>query len=133
MPSLADIEAVKQANSAFYRAFESLDVHRMRAAWAQSEEIACVHPGWPLLTGFEKVMESWKRIFENTSMMQFTITGAVVRIEGDAAWVMCTENINTLMDGKVAEAKVQATNVFTRRDGRWLMVHHHGSSLPAGA
>jgi ketosteroid isomerase-like protein len=133
MPSLADSDAVKQANLGFYRAFESLDVHRMRAVWAQSEEIACVHPGWPLLTGFEKVMESWKRIFENTSMMHFTITGIAVRIAGETAWVMCTENINTLMDGKVAEAKVQATNVFTRHDGRWLMVHHHGSSLPAGA
>ncbi len=133
MPSLADSDAVKQANLGFYRAFESLDVHRMRAVWAQSEEIACVHPGWPLLTGFERVMESWKRIFENTPMMQFTITGAVVRVQGDMAWVMCMENINTLVDGKVAEAKVQATNVFTKRDGRWLMVHHHGSSLPPGA
>lgn len=129
MSTISDSDAVKQANQGFYRAFESLDVHKMRGVWAQSEDISCVHPGWPLLKGFEQVMESWKRIFENTSMMQFTITGAVIRVEGDSAWVMGTENIATLVDGKVAEAKVQATNIFIKRDGRWLMVHHHGSPV----
>jgi ketosteroid isomerase-like protein len=24
---------------------------------------------------------------------------------------------------------VQATNVFERRDGRWYLVHHHGSPI----
>ncbi len=128
MTATDDDEEVKQANQGFYRAFESLNIDNMRGAWATGD-VTCVHPGWPLLKGVERVMDSWKRIFENTAMMQFTITGAVVRVEGGSAWVMCTENINTLVDGKVAEAKVQATNVFMKIEGRWLVVHHHGSPL----
>lgn len=124
-----DIDLVKAANQAFYRAFESLDVHKLSAVWAQSEEIVCVHPGWPLLSGFEQVMESWKRIFENTPMVQFTITEVVVRVNGVSAWAMCVENIATLVDGRVTAARIQATNVFAKRDGHWVMVHHHASPL----
>ena len=74
-------------------------------------------------------MRSWERIFDNATMMQFAITGAAVALEGGWAWVTCTENITSVADGRVTEGKVQATNIFKRRDGEWLMVHHHGSPV----
>ncbi|MCI0821688.1 MAG: nuclear transport factor 2 family protein [Chloroflexi bacterium] len=29
----------------------------------------------------------------------------------------------------MVESRVQTTNIFRRRDGRWAMVHHHGSPI----
>ena len=91
-----------------------------------------VHPGWPLLKGLDSVMGSWGRIFENTSLMRFSITGARITVAEDWAWVACTENITSVLDGRVNEARVQATNIYVKRTGRWLCVHHHGSPLPPG-
>jgi ketosteroid isomerase-like protein len=34
------------------------------------------------------------------------------------------------MDGR-SQARVEATNVFERHGGRWLLVHHHGSPVVA--
>ena len=48
---MADVDALVQANEAFYRAFESLEVDRMRAAWRDASHVKCVHPGWMLLEG----------------------------------------------------------------------------------
>ena len=122
-----ETEAIKLANLEFYQAFESLDMERMTGVWAQDESVKCVHPGWPILEGWEHVALSWQRIFDNAAAMQFTITGANVVLEGDWAWVTCTENLISVVDGRVTEGRVQATNIFKRHGEQWLMVHHHGS------
>jgi ketosteroid isomerase-like protein len=124
-----DEQAVLAANAAFYRAFESLDQARMEAVWLRAPHVTCIHPGWSALVGWGPVMTSWARIFENTLSMRFTVADARVMVAGDLAWIVCTEEIESEhRDGRM-EASVQATNVFARHDGRWLLVHHHGSSI----
>jgi ketosteroid isomerase-like protein len=118
-----------RANEEFYRAFESLDLGRMEALWARGEGVWCIHPGWGLLTGWDQVIDSWSRIFENTSLMQFRITDAQVQTSRDLAMVVCLENITSVVDGNVSEFKVLSTNAFMLREGSWLMVHHHGSPV----
>jgi ketosteroid isomerase-like protein len=126
---MTDLDAILEANAAFYEAFQSLDLARMEAIWLHAPYIKCVHPGWSLLVGWGPVMESWQRIFAGTLEMRFTLSDAHVGVQGDLAWVVVTENIDTrTRDGKM-EARVQATNVFERRDGRWFLVHHHGSPI----
>ena len=129
MSQSSDEAAVLAANAAFYAAFGSLSIEDMDAVWAYEEPVLCVHPGWPLLSTREQVIESWRRIFENASLMRFDITGAQVVVEGDAAWVSCTENLTQVLDGRVVEAKIQATNLFRRRLGEWRVAHHHGSAV----
>ena len=129
MSQSSDEAAVLAANAAFYAAFESLSIEDMDAVWAYEEPVLCVHPGWPLLSTREQVIESWRRIFENASLMRFDITGAQVVVEGEAAWVSCTENLTQVLDGRVVEAKIQATNLFRRRLGEWRVAHHHGSAV----
>src|SRR5947209_7485125 len=68
------LDAINQTNAAFYRAFEALDLRAMEEVWAHGEHVKCVHPGWPLLTGWEAVRASWETIFLNTQEMRFTLT-----------------------------------------------------------
>jgi len=126
---MTDADAVLEANDGFYRAFESLDIVKMAEAWLQAPDVKVVHPGWPLLSGWEPVMRSWERIFESASMMSFTIADAEATVEGDWAWVSCTENLMSVQNGQVSEGKVQATNIYKRVEGRWLLMHHHGSPV----
>ena len=126
---MTDADAVLAANTAFYQAFEHLELAAMQAVWLRAPYIRCVHPGWGLLVGWGPVMESWQRIFAGTLEMRFTLTGVHAQVQGDLAWVCCTEEIDSRhRDGEV-EARVQATNLFERRDGRWFLVHHHGSPI----
>ena len=129
MPQDAEVEAVMQANQGFYRAFQSLDIDQMVEVWVHAETVKCVHPGWALLQGWEPVMESWERIFDNADMMQFAITEAEVTLEGESAWVTCTENITSVMGGRSTEGRVQAVNIYRKLEERWLMVYHHGSPM----
>lgn len=130
---MSDQDDVLAANDAFYQAFESLELAQMEAVWLRAPYIACVHPGWPLLAGWGPVMESWQRIFAGTLAMRFELGGVDVHVGESVAWVVCVENIESReRDGKTSGC-VQATNVFERRDGRWFIVHHHGSPIFAEA
>jgi ketosteroid isomerase-like protein len=131
----ADVEAVTEANAELYAAFEVGDVDRMEAIWDDSDDVRCVHPGWPMLHGRSRVLRSWSVIMANTSYIQFFLTGVDASVDGDLAIVTCEENILTSVadpDGSLSEsATVVATNIFRRRDDRWRLLVHHGSPVIA--
>jgi len=124
---------VADANAGFYRAFEALDLAAMDAVWAHDDDVKCVHPGWPLLTGWGPVRESWQAIFQNTEEMRFTISDVHVVQIGDLGWVTCTENILSDVRGRVAVTAILATNLFVRDAAGWRMVLHHASHVLGAA
>ncbi len=62
---MAEKEAVLFANEAFYRSFADGDFAAMEALWSRNSPVACIHPGWPPLSGRAKIMESWRGILAN--------------------------------------------------------------------
>jgi len=124
-------EAV-EANARFYRAFETLDIAEMDRVWAHGEHVQCVHPGWPLLSGWDAVRTSWETIFTNTAEMRFTVSDVHAVVGDEVAWVTCTENILSEVAGRVSVTTILATNLFERSPGGWRLVHHHASHVLAG-
>ncbi len=123
------VEELLEANRAFYAALEGLDIDAMTACWETSAEACCVHPGWPLLRGWDAVAEAWGGIFDNTSYMKFGVEDAWATLDGAAGRVHCVENIFTLVADRQMHSRVAATNLFVRRGGAWKMVLHHGSAI----
>jgi len=126
---VSDASDVEEAAAGFYRAFEALDIARMDRVWAHGAHVRCVHPGWPLLCGWDAVRGSWQRIFDNTTEMRFTLSDVTVNVAGDLAWVTCTENILSEVGERVSVTAILATNVFERTEAGWLLVHHHASHV----
>jgi ketosteroid isomerase-like protein len=135
-----DSEQVEQANTTFYQAMEEGDLDTLTGLWLDGPEdrIACVHPGWPVLTGRSEVLRSYALIMANTEYIQFFLTDVAVSVRGDTAVVTCTENI--LSGGPAEESGelgplvgqlVVATNVFARTPDGWRLWSHHGSPVLA--
>ena len=126
---MSDAVEVEDANASFYRAFEALDLAAMDRVWAHEAHVRCVHPGWPMLAGWDAVRASWRTIFENTEEMRFTLSDVTVNVGGDLAWVTCTENILAEAGERVSVTAILATNLFERTDAGWQMIHHHASHV----
>jgi ketosteroid isomerase-like protein len=120
---------VREVNQKFYQALESLDLEAMEGVWLHHDLVRCVHPGWPMLAGWEPVRESWEEIFRNTESMLVSTRDLALHIEGGVGWVTCTERVTSKRADRSETALVQATNLFLRRDGEWKMVLHHASPL----
>ncbi|MFF3326584.1 nuclear transport factor 2 family protein [Streptomyces sp. NPDC002889] len=111
------------------------DFERLSTLWLD-DEISCIHPGWPVLSGRGEVLRSYALIMANTEYIQFFLTDVKVSVSGDTALVTCTENI--LSGGPAEEAGelgplvgqlVVATNVFRRTSDGWKIWSHHGSPV----
>lgn len=117
------------ANLAFYRALEARNLSSMEIVWSHSESVTCVHPGWHRLDGWPDVQRSWQNIFANSRPWTVACEDVRIDVAGDLARVSCVEVIRPFgIDREGAAARMQATNLFERGDGRWLMVHHHASA-----
>lgn len=122
---MADVDDVRAANQAFYDAHEQRDLAAMASVWEQSGRATCIHPGWPILRGWDEVEASWRGIFRGPGRNQFIVTNDVVTVDGDLAWVTCDENLVDL----AATGTVAATNVYARHGREWRLVVHHGSPV----
>lgn len=121
--SKPSIEAVLAANATFYRAFTAGDFATMRELWAKRAPIACFHPGLPMITGRDQVLEAWRQILLESAPIVMRCDAAEVQLFGQAALVLCYEGNSNL------PAHLAATNVFVLEDAQWRMVHHHAGPL----
>lgn len=126
-------QRVLEVNRKFYEALTQMNESAMQEVWLHEDWVSCVHPGWPQVEGWNAVSQSFMQIFENTQALRITVSRTSVHVEGEMAWVSCIEKISSSSPGRIDTVYVQATNLYVRREGRWLMVQHHASHLPEEA
>jgi len=127
---MGEVEELRAVNERFYRALEELDLEAMERIWLHEPWVRCIHPGWDVLVGWERVRESLEQIFASTGWMRVTPTECDVHVFGDVGMVACAENITASRDSDVGVAVAQATNLFRRTPEGWRMFHHHASPAP---
>jgi uncharacterized protein (TIGR02246 family) len=119
----------QDAESAFYEALERGDLEGMMAVWAEDDDIICVHPTGPRLSGQDQVRESWARIFAGGAgprvqiTQQVAVTGMMIAVHS------VHENFSIEGDAK-PQPPVVATNVYLRTAAGWRMIVHHASPAP---
>jgi ketosteroid isomerase-like protein len=119
----------QDAATAFYRAFEAKDIDAMMAAWAEDEEIVCVHPGGPRLVGFDAVRVGWEQIFAGETKLLFRLEEVVVLETVGMALQSAIEQV-TVGNDPAPRGTAIASNVFLRTPSGWRIVLHHASPAP---
>ncbi|CAL1240579.1 nuclear transport factor 2 family protein [Candidatus Methylocalor cossyra] len=114
-----DATAVLFANEAFYHAFSQRDFPAMERLWAREWPVVCIHPGWPALTDYTAILESWRRILGNPATGTVIPHHARALLYGPVATVLCYEEIQG--------AVLVASNAFVIEGGEIRIVHHHAS------
>ena len=126
--------SAQDAENAFYEALERGDLEGMMAVWAEDEDIVCVHPAGPRLTGQDQIRESWARIFSAGPRARVHITNQVA-ISGMMLAVHSVHENFTLVgqargDAAAQPVPVVATNIYLRTAAGWRMIVHHASPAP---
>jgi ketosteroid isomerase-like protein len=124
----------QDAEAAFYEALERADLEAMMEVWSEDEEVSCIHPGGPRLTGFAQVREHWAQIFKSGQRLQVRLSDQVA-VSGMMFAVHSVQEIILVRGapdmGGGMRSIVVATNVYLRSGSGWRMLLHHGS--PAAA
>lgn len=125
-----EAEEVVSANEKFYLAVNRADMDLMSDVWLGGAEDKCVHPGWPMLYGWEAIKESWKNIFEEGGPETIEISNVSVEVTEGLAWVVCVEKIIHGAGDGMRTGFAQSTNVFRKTGSGWKLVIHHASPIP---
>ena len=122
----------QDAEAAFYDALQRADLDAMMEVWSEDEEVSCIHPGGPRVTGYEQVRENWAQIFKSGQRMQVHLSDQVVVSGMMISLHSLHENILVPgAQGGGARSIVVTSNVYLRSAGGWRMVLHHASHAPA--
>lgn len=116
-----DRRGLLAANRRFYKAFVDRDFSAMEEIWSQDHEVACIHPGWPALTGRERVMRSWQELMMSARIPAVRFGAERATVMGDVGLVVCEEYVDT--------TTVAVTNLFARTTAGWTLIHHQASAV----
>lgn len=116
----------EDAETAFYEALESADLEAMMNVWAEDEDIVCVHPGGPRLSGFDQVRNSWRDLFAGGPSMRFQLSGQQY-LRG-VRFAIHSVHENIVVTGQSRPINpIVATNVYIQTERGWRMLVHHAS------
>ena len=120
----------QDAEAAFYEAFMKQDLEAMMGVWADDDEIYCVHPRGPRITGVAQVRESWRQIFAGAQNVRFQVREQHLLHAMMVSVHSVYEHIS--LGGETrSRGCVMATNIYMRTERGWRMMVHHASPAPA--
>lgn len=129
MPKKPIYTSPQEAEAAFYEALSRGDLEAMMTVWSEDEEVVCVHPAGPRLTGYAQVREGWRHIFEGGRRLKVQLL-ALSTVHGPFTAVHSVIEQISVTGQKQLAAPVVATNVFVRGALGWRMIVHHASPVP---
>lgn len=125
-PAAALLASPEDVEAQFYESLQRADLDRLMAVWADDDEIACVHPGGPRLSGHAAIRASFEAIFANgpvplqpRGLRRLQALGCAVH--------HLVEHIRVVEAQGERSAWVLATNVYVKTAQGWRMVAHHAS------
>ena len=119
----------QDAEAAFYEAFTKHDLDAMMAVWADEDEVYCVHPRGPRVTGVAQVRESWRQVFASAQSLRFQVRQQHLLQAMMVSIHSVYEQITLAGEGH-ARRCVVSTNIYMRTESGWRMMAHHASPAP---
>ncbi|MEJ2214049.1 MAG: nuclear transport factor 2 family protein [Gammaproteobacteria bacterium] len=119
--------SAEEAESAFYAAFEHLDIELMRAIWMKTDDIFCIHPGGPIQTGYETVLKQWSFILNDHQSPEINYKVISTLQSEDSSIHLVEETIGSDEN----QVKILASNTYFKTEQGWRLFSHHASLPPS--
>jgi len=125
-PNVVHLASPDDMEQQFYDALRQGDIERLMAVWSDDDEVVCVHPGGPRVTGPAAIRASFNAMFGNGGVDAHA--ERVRRITAHASAVHSVlERVQVRTREGPRSAWVIATNVYQKTAQGWRMVAHHAS------
>lgn len=125
-PPPSALGSADETEAQFYEALQQGDIERLMAAWADDEDVVCVHPGGPRLVGLAAIRSVFESMFAHGAID--ARPERVRRLQSGACAVHSVlERVNLMTAEGPRSAWVVATNVYLKTPQGWRIAAHHAS------
>ena len=127
----SDTERVNAASQLFIAAISARDIRAMDKLWAHESYVTFIGPlSTTVVVGWDGVMKAWEMRFNQFERVTISLADSHVHTNGKIAWSVGVEKVQLLRkDGGTLSFDAFVTNVFEKRDSRWLLVSHHATPV----
>jgi ketosteroid isomerase-like protein len=127
----SDVDRVNAASQMFIAAIAARDIRAMDKVWAHESYATFIGPlTTTVVVGWEGVRKAWEMRFGQFDRVTISLAESHVRTNGNVAWAVGVEKVELLRkDGKTIAFDAFVTNVFEKKDSRWLMVSHQATPI----
>jgi ketosteroid isomerase-like protein len=129
----SDNEAVKTANTAYYRALSDRDMRAMERVWTRGADNILIAPPVNPVThmGWAAITRNWEDYWSNFLEFSVSMEISAINIVGPVAWVHGVESSKRrTKTGQASSSTNFGTNIFVAQNHSWLMVFHQSVAMP---
>jgi ketosteroid isomerase-like protein len=128
---MSDVDRVNAASQLFIAAISARDIRAMDKLWAHESYATFIGPlSTTVVVGWEGVRKAWEMRFSQFDRVTISSAESHVHTNGAVAWAVGVEKVQLLRkNGETLGFDAFVTNVFERRNGRWLMVSHQATPI----
>jgi ketosteroid isomerase-like protein len=127
----SDVERVNAASQVFISAISARDIGAMDKVWVHESYATFIGPlSTTVVVGWDGVRKAWEMRFSQFDRVTISLAESHVHTNGMVAWVVGIEKVQLLRkNGDTLAFDAFVTNVFEKRDDRWLMASHHSTPM----
>jgi ketosteroid isomerase-like protein len=124
-------QGVEAATNEFIAAISARDIQAMDKLWAHEPYATFMGPlSTTIVVGWDSVRKAWEMRFGQFDRVTISLPESHVHVNGNVAWAVGVERVQLLRkNGETLSFDTFATNVFEKRNGRWLVVSHQATPI----
>ncbi len=133
MSTTDELDEIRKASEQLYEALQHMlngDSCLMDSIWLQNTWVTTMHPVGDREVGWNDVQKKWKQLASLTSDGKIELKNQLIRVEGDIAYEVGTEQGQVKLGGHQVSMEHRVTNIYHREAGKWKVVHHHADISP---
>jgi ketosteroid isomerase-like protein len=123
----------QDAEDAFYDALEEGDLGRLLALWADTDDISCLLPMYPMIQGRQQVEELFHHLFSRGQGVVLSVRHLNWIQTDDIAIHQVEETIQNPPPGQPAPPPFYGTNIDRKAADGWRLIVHQNAPTPASS
>jgi len=120
----------QEAEDDFYDALEECDLNRLLAVWADTDEICCLLPMYPLIQGREGIEDVFSHLLSQGQGVELSVTHLNWIQTDDIAIHQVEETIQKVPPGTTPPPPFYGTNIYRKDAHGWRLIVHQNAPTP---
>ena len=111
----------------FYTAFNTQNYQLMEKNWLQTAEASMSNPLGGVKRGWHEINEVYKKIFSGQANVYVEFYDYSIHFTEFMFLAVGRERGSLTLENKQIELAIRTTRIYTKNEGAWKQIHHHGS------
>jgi ketosteroid isomerase-like protein len=120
----------QEAEDDFYDALEECDLSRLLSVWADSDDVCCLLPMYPMIQGRKAVEEMFSHLFSAGQGVELSVLHLSWIETGDIAIHQVEQTVQKAPPDRPPPPPFYGTNIYRKGERGWRLIVHQNAPKP---